>query len=282
MPLYFYIFIQLKTVPVLKKKAIATPATQSAAAVTKRLYLDAGERYDLKRLFEGAESDIAPSLTFAFRSGYTPPTGLSLSGQSLVIGDAVTSIADAVELTATNATGSTNVDVLIVVVLALSPILAGNAYKVLIEGIDVSDDLIEKFIPDIHFSLDTLRPYEYISDDVIFRLSSDRGKYDGRVAGNFWDTHNLNPNGYLTAVEIWTEAPEILLFKGRIKDIHSDISDISVQVQCTDESDFLKNLDVFEEGLPKYSVVARDESLNRVQQVYPLQEHIEEGIKSRS
>ena len=154
-------------------------------------------------------------------------------------------------------------------------------YRLLIEGIDVSEDIAENFIPSIRHELDTVQPYQYIAGNTSFDLSSDQGKYEGRVAGNFWETNNIKNYGLFADVEMWADATSgnsRLIFKGRIRNIDGSIPDVSARLLCINQLTFLRNLDMLTAGVPKVSAVKSVET-DTIEQHYPLVEHTDYALR---
>ena len=164
-PLEFYLVIEKKKRP--EWKPIAT------------LPIDNGETVNLFDLVKNARR-------IAWQSGFQVPSGWTLTAGQLTVSNQTSETPVEIALTAFNNVGSRdhtfNVLPRVSGVITTSDIYD---YRVLIEGLDVTDDLLE--IPSVHQSLDVINPNEFVSDDASFTLSSDRGKYDGRVAGNFWE-----------------------------------------------------------------------------------------------
>ena len=79
-PLHFYVYVKVKREP-----RLATRELQ------KTLYLTPGESYDLRRLFANRGPRTA-DLTFAFRTGFRIPTGVSLSGYNLTLASTATTV----------------------------------------------------------------------------------------------------------------------------------------------------------------------------------------------
>jgi len=264
-PLHFYVYVRRQRAP-----QLATRESQ------KTLYLTPGESYDLRRLFVRSRLETAP--TFAFRSGYTVPTGMSVSGSELRTPNPPYQ-GGIVQLQATNTAGTTEFDVNLIVQRQTRETFTD--YRFLIEGIDVSEDIASGFIPRIQDELDRIQPYQYIAGNTSFDLSSDQGKYEGRVAGNFWETNNIKNYGLFADVEMWADATggnSRLIFKGRIRNIDGSIPDISARLLCINQLTFLRNLDMLTEGVPKVSVVKSIET-DAIEQHYPLVEHTDYALR---
>ena len=226
----------------------------------KTLPVDDGETVNLFDLVDGAKR-------IAWKTGFQVPAGYTLTDGQLTVANQTSENPVAVALTAFNDEGGR--DKTFDVMPRLKSAIVSSAvydYRVLIEGIDVTDDLLE--IPSVHHSLDVINPNEFVSDDASFTLSSDQGKYDGRVAGNFWEQHGLNRNGYLSEIELWVDIYDTesvqskLLFQGVIIEVQSSINAVSAVVNCVDRTYLIKNTPVASVGLEK--VVA----LERVRETY--------------
>ena len=245
-PFSFYLIVEKKRGP--QWKAIKT------------LPVDNGETVNLL--------DLVPNAVgVQWKSGFTAPSGYTLSNGQLTVQHQTSEAPVPVALTASNAEGSSD-KTFSVITRVPEAIRSSDVYdfRVLIEGIDVSEDLLE--VSGVHKSLDVINPNEFVSDDASFTLSSDRGKYDGRVAGNFWDQQQLNKNGYLSEIELWVDildsgVPQSkLLFEGLIIEVHSSLNDVSVVVNCVDRTYRIKNTPVASVGLAKFS------ELHRVRETY--------------
>ena len=246
-PFRFYLVVLAKETPVWKDVAV--------------LPVDNGETVDLFDLVENAKR-------IAWKTGFLVPSGYSLVNGKLTVENQTSETPVVVELTAFNDEGGRDIRFK---VLPRVPgaIISSEVYdyRVLIDGIDVTEDLLE--IASIHHSLDVINPNEFVSDDASFVLSSDAGKYDGRVAGNFWDANGLNENGYLANVEIWvdilddpTAIASKLLFEGLIIEVQSSINGVSAVVNCVDRTYTIKNTALASVGLEKYA------ALDRVRETY--------------
>ena len=241
-PFGFYLVIMKKEPPVWKD--------------VKVLPVDNGETVNLFEFVENAKR-------IAWKSGFRVPSGWSLSNGQLTVANQTSESPVVAELTAFNDEGGRDISFLVRVRIP-GGITTSELYdyRVLIDGIDVSVDLLE--IASIHHSLDVINPNEFVSDDASFVLSSDAGKYDGRVSGNFWDQNGLNENGYLAKVEIWVDilddpdnVQSKMLFQGLIIEVQSSINGVEAVVNCVDQTYVLKNTAVTDFGLEKYSAVHR-------------------------
>ena len=247
-PFAFYIVIRKKKTPVAKD--------------VKVLPLDNGETYDLRKLFDGADR-------VDWKSGFSVPNGFSIAESKLTVTGQTSEIPTEIQLTGTNPQGSTGLttDVIVRTTSVIRNTSESFVHRVLIEGIEIPDeDLLE--IPNIHHGLDVIHPNEFISDQATFVFSSDRGKYDSRVDGNFWESNNLNKNGYLSAIELWVDSFDTgsrqskLQFQGVIQEVNSGINAVIATLNCVSLAYLLKNTPLTEIGLEKYA------NLNAVGETY--------------
>ena len=245
-PFRFYLVVLKRKTPVWKDVRV--------------LPMDDGETVNLLDLVPNAKR-------ISWRSGFRVPLGYTLSAGQLTVANQRSESPVAVELTAFNDFGRS--DIFLDVQTRIPGGLVSSDvydYRVLIAGIDVTEDLLE--VSSVHHSLDVINPNEFVSDDASFILSSDRGKYDGRVSGNFWEQSGLNPNGYLSEVEVWVDildggsVQSKLLFSGVIIEVQSSINGVSAVVNCVDRTYAIKQMPVGAVGLAKYS------ALHRVRETY--------------
>ena len=242
-PLQFYLVVKRDAAPVWKP--------------IETLPVDLGETVNLFEFIQPLTLSGGQT-TIAWKSGFTVPSGYALLGGQLT----VTSASAEIQLTATNANGSTDKTVKVKVNNAAEIVSSEQfRYRLLIEGIDVTGDLIR---PDaIHASLDVLQPNQYVVGNANFLMSSDRGKYDGYAPGNFWDANNLNKNGFLNKIEFYVDifdtgsVQEKLLFEGYIHSAPSVIRNISVSLRCYDATYFLKKMMPTGVGFAKFATLAK-------------------------
>lgn len=245
-PVAFYLVVLKERLP--EWKAIET------------LPIDNGETVNLFDLVPNAKR-------VEWKTGFTVPSGYSLTGGELTVANQTSEAPTPIELTAFNDEGSRD-KTFSVQARVPAAIVSSEAYRyrLLIEGIDVSGDLLA--IPNIHQSLDVINPNEFVSDDASFTLRSPAGRYDGRVAGNFWDTNSLNKNGYLSEIELWVDILDTgtvqskLLFQGLILEVQSSLNSVNARVNCVDRTYTLKNTPVEAVGIEKFS------ALRPVQETY--------------
>ena len=251
-PFQFYLVINRQQPPVWKP--------------IETLPMDLGETVNLFEFIQPPQPPLSGgSPTIGWKSGFTVPTGYTLSNGNLTLGaDATT---QAVQLTATNTHGATDLTVQVVVNVS-TLILSSETFRrrLLIEGIDVTEDLIQ--VSNVHASLDVLQPYQFVVGNANVTLSSDRGKYDTFVSGNFWEANDLNRGGFLNTIELWVDIYDTgavqskLLFEGIINKPVSNLDEITAQLSCLNKTFFLKKAKVQDVGALKYDV------LKKVQETY--------------
>ena len=228
----------------------------------KTLPIDNGETVNLFDLVPNAER-------IAWKSGFTVPAGYSLTGGVLTVANQTSEAPTPIALTAVNAEGSSDktfsVQARVPAAIVSSEVYR---YRLLIAGIDVSGDLLA--IPNIHQSLDVINPNEFVSDDASFTLRSPEGRYDGRVAGNFWDANRLNKNGYLSEIALWVDILDTgavqskLLFQGLILEVQSSLNSVNATLNCVDRTYTLKNTPRRSRGDREvFSVTSRARDLSR-------------------
>ena len=124
-------------------------------------------------------------------------------------------------------------------------------YRVMIAGIDVSDDLLE--LPEVTQSLDVILLNEYQVGEVSLTLSSDNTndyRYNDGVADNFWQSNSLNAAGFQEPIEVFVDSDvngtviPHLLFSGVVLENVADLEQTSVQLTCVDASLSLSNTTV--------------------------------------
>ena len=79
-------------------------------------------------------------------------------------------------------------------------------YTVEIEGIDVSDHLVRENFPSINQSLDwvKLNAFKRGKCDVgLYSNADNGGLFNATNPSSFWETNNLNVNGFLNSVSIF-------------------------------------------------------------------------------
>ena len=201
----------------------------------------AGSSYDLHQIVD------ATSITFT--TGETQPTGATLSDGIFTID----TTGGTAYFTATKGTLTTDFEVNIVVVQMPDPDNFSDTftYRVMIAGIDVSDDLLE--LPEVTQSLDVILLNEYQVGEVSLTLSSDNTndyRYNDGVANNFWESNSLNAAGFQEPIEVFVDSDvngtviPHLLFSGVILENVADLEQTSVQLTCVDASLSLSNTTV--------------------------------------
>ena len=107
---------------------------------------------------------------------------------------------------------------------------------------DVSDDLLPKQQVNITKSLDDVELTRYRAHSVTVSLKDVEGKYSPDLAGNFWETNNLNPGGYQEEIKVYRESfisdmwVESLLFVGVIEGQAEQFSAVQVNITAKDIS----------------------------------------------
>jgi len=209
---------------------LTAPAWKSVSELTMR----ANATYNLRQLV------TADSISF--RAGRTQPTGSSISDGVFTIGTE----GGTAEFTATANGLESHITLEIDVIQAQSDLRGARLrYKVEIEGIDVSADLLNA--PRISENLDPIAVNETRINEATVVL---RGKdtYDSNKAGNFWTTHNLNAGGFQNAIKVYTEHfinnawVENLLFSGVILESVFPITRAEFRMNCVDASHILQNI----------------------------------------
>ena len=220
---------------------IVEPATAPVWRDVDSLTMRAGSSYDLHQ--------IVDATSIAFESGQTQPTGATLSDGIFTID----TTGGTAHFTATKGTLTTDFQVNIVVVQMPDPANFSDTftYRVMISGIDVSDDLFE--LPEVTQSLDVILLNEYQVGEVSLTLSSDNTndyQYNDGVADNFWETNSLNAAGFQEPIEVFVDSDvngtviPHLLFSGVILENVADLEQTSVQLTCVDTSLSLSNTTV--------------------------------------
>ena len=172
----------------------ANPTVRSVDELTMR----ANSSFDLFQIVSGAES-------LTFRSGRTQPTGSSISNGVFTIGTA----SGTAYFTATNTNGSTHFQIKIVAIgtETLSDFSDTFRHRVLIAGIDVTNDVTVFPEVSVNSDVDTLN--EYLVNEVTIVLRSDQRngyRFNKGVSSNFWAANNLNIGGFQETVKVYIES----------------------------------------------------------------------------
>ena len=209
---------------------------RQAAAPTWRdvesLSMKANTTYDLHQ--------IVNADSIAFESGETQPTGSSLS-------DGVFSIATTAGTAYFRATKdglTTDKSIAIDVIQEPDPDNFSDItrYKIEIAGIDVTSDYNRDSPLRLTKSLDDVELSRYRAHSVTVSLRDSEGKYSPDLAGNFWETNNLNPGGYQEEIKVYRESfisdvwVEHLLFVGIIEQQVEQFSAVQVNITAKDIS----------------------------------------------
>ena len=223
----FYLIVETATAPVWRDVDSLTMRAESS--------------YDLHQIVD-ADS-------IALTAGETQPTGATLSDGIFTID----TTGGAAYFTATKGTLTTDFEVNIVVVQMPDPDNFSDTftYRVMIAGIDVSDDLLE--LPEVTQSLDVILLNEYQVGEVSLTLSSDNTndyRYNDGVANNFWESNSLNAAGFQEPIEVFVDSDvngtviPHLLFSGVILENVANLEQTSVRLTCVDASLSLSNTTV--------------------------------------
>ncbi len=177
---------------------IIVQAENPAVRAVDELTMRANSSFDLFQIVSGAES-------LTFRSGRTQPTGSSISNGVFSIGTA----SGTAYFTATNTNGSTHFQIKIVAIgtETLSDFSDTFRHRVLIAGIDVTNDVTVFPEVSVNSDVDTLN--EYLVNEVTIVLRSDQRngyRFNKGVSSNFWAANNLNIGGFRETVEVYIES----------------------------------------------------------------------------
>ena len=104
------------------------------------------------------------------------------------------------------------------------------------------DDLIKNTPLRVTKSLDDVELSRYRAHSVTVPLRDPEGKYSPDLAGNFWETNNLNAGGYQEEIKVYRESfindvwVESLLFVGIIETQVEQFSAVQVNITAKDIS----------------------------------------------
>ena len=214
----FYLVIQQATAPVWRD--------------VDSLTMRADSTYDLFQIVD-AES-------IAFETGETQPTGSSIANGIFTIG----TTAGTAYFRATKDSLTTDKAIAIDVIQDPDPDNFSDIarYKIEIGGIDVSSDYNKNAPLQVTKSLDDVELTRYRAHSVTLSLKNTGEKYTPDLAGNFWETNNLNPGGYQEEIKVYRESwvnaawVESLLFIGIIQGQVERISAVQVNITANDIS----------------------------------------------
>ena len=175
---------------------IIVPASSPTWRDVESLSMKANTTYDLH--------PIVDADSIAFEPGETQPTGSSMSNGVFTIA----TTAGAAYFRATKGGLTTDKAIQIDVIQEPNPDNFSDIfrYKVEIAGIDVSSDLIKDAPTRVTKSLDDVELTRYRAHSVTVPLQDTDGKYSPDLAGNFWETNNLNPGGYQEEIKVYRES----------------------------------------------------------------------------
>ena len=177
---------------------VIVQAENPAVRAVDELTMRANSSFDLHQIVSGATS-------ITFRSGRTQPTGSSISNGVFAIGSA----SGTAYFTATNTNGATHFQIKIVAIgtETLSDFSDTFRHRVLIAGIDVTNDVTVFPEVSVNSDVDTLN--EYLVNEVTIVLRSDQRngyRFNKGVSSNFWAANNLNIGGFRETVEVYIES----------------------------------------------------------------------------
>ena len=172
----------------------ANPTVRAVDELTMR----ANSSFDLFQIVSGATS-------ITFRSGRTQPTGSSISNGVFTIGTA----AGTAYFTATNTNGATHFQIEIVAIgtETLSDFSDTFRHRVLIAGIDVTNDVTVFPEVSVNSDVDTLNEYLVNETTIVLRSDQRNGyRFNKGVSSNFWAANNLNMGGFRETVKVYIES----------------------------------------------------------------------------
>ena len=177
---------------------VIVQAENPAVRAVDELTMRANSSFDLFQIVSGATS-------ITFRSGRTQPTGSSISNGVFTIGSA----SGTAYFTATNTNGATHFQIEIVAIgtETLSDFSDTFRHRVLIAGIDVTNDVTVFPEVSVNSDVDTLN--EYLVNEVTIVLRSDQRngyRFNKGVSSNFWAANNLNIGGFQETVKVYIES----------------------------------------------------------------------------
>ena len=183
---------------------------------------------------------IVDADSIAFEPGETQPTGSSLSDGVFTIA----TTAGTAYFRATKDGLTTDKAIQIDVIQEPNPDNFSDVfrYKVEIAGVDVTSDYITDSPLRLTKSLDDVELTRYRAHSVTVSLRDIEGKYSPDLAGNFWETNNLNPGGYQEEIKVYRESfisdawVESLLFVGIIEQQAEQFSAVQVNINAKDIS----------------------------------------------
>ena len=177
---------------------IIVQAENPTVRAVDELTMRANSSFDLHQIVSGATS-------ITFRSGRTQPTGSSISNGVFTIGTA----SGTAYFTATNTNGASHFQIKIVTIgtETLSDFSDTFRHRVLIAGIDVTNDVTVFPEVSVNSDVDTLN--EYLVNEVTIVLRSDQRngyRFNKGVSSNFWAANNLNIGGFQETVKVYIES----------------------------------------------------------------------------
>ena len=211
---------------------IIVPASSPTWRDVESLSMKANTTYNLHQIVD-ADS-------IAFESGETQPTGSSISDGVFTIA----TTAGTAYFRATKDGLTTDKAIQIDVIQPPDPDNFSDItrYKIEIAGIDVTSDYNRDSPLRLTKSLDDVELSRYRAHSVTVSLRDVEGKYSPDLAGNFWETNNLNPGGYQEEIKVYRESfindvwVGSLLFVGIIEQQAEQFSAVQVNITAKDIS----------------------------------------------
>ena len=211
---------------------IIVPASAPTWRDVESLSMKANTTYNLHQIVD-ADS-------IAFESGETQPTGSTISNGIFTIA----TTAGTAYFRATKDGLTTDKSIQIDVIQAPDPDNFSDItrYKIEIAGIDVTSDYNRDSPLRLTKSLDDVELSRYRAHSVTVSLRDTDGTYSPDLAGNFWETNNLNPGGYQEELKVYRESfindvwVGSLLFVGIIETQAEQFSAVQVNITAKDIS----------------------------------------------
>ena len=207
-----------------------------------------------------------------WQHGFTVPTDIELSdGKIQITGDAYAT-PNTLKLRASTRRAGTFADItftLNIVSNTSNPDLATHPFRfrTLVEDIDITRYVRET--SEINNSLDIIKVNAFKRGEATVNLSDENGFFNSDLDDNFWETNDLNRNGYLNKIVIFVNYlqengtwgdPEVF-FEGVILKWNESIKGIQVTLGCVDVSYYLRQtqLDGAGVGKPMLGVLSSPE-----------------------
>ena len=237
---------------------------------------------------------IVDANSIAFESGETQPTGSSMSNGVFTIA----TTAGTAYFRATKDGLTTDKSIQIDVIQPPDPDNFSDItrYKIEIAGIDVTSDYNRDSPLRLTKSLDDVELSRYRAHSVTVSLRDVEGTYSPDLAGNFWETNNLNPGGYQEEIKVYRESfindvwVGSLLFVGIIEQQAEQFSAVQVNITAKDISVELERSFISDFGtLSKYDSLRQQSDKATFEGVYvpegsllPIQPEVAKAWSNRT